>query len=234
MDQEDESNRDNFTINCNAEDKSLARKEIAKTEVERLCKKVKRGIIYLSTIPKYMNVTMIREMFSDYGQVGRVYLQLADNEAHSMKHKKKSKKAVKDFTEGWIEFESKKVAKFVAQTLNNTQVSTRKKSKFYDVVWNIKYLPRFKWIHLSERLAYERAVHKQRLLTEIAQAKREVNFFSYNVEKSKKLRKKKERGEEKPFKLPEVKQRETDNEIRNRKAKTHIEDRTEFLKSIFG
>lgn len=38
----------------------------------------KRGIIYLSTIPLYMNVTKIREVFSEFGKVGRVYLQLAD------------------------------------------------------------------------------------------------------------------------------------------------------------
>lgn len=88
---------------------------------------------------------------------------------------------------------------------------------------------------MSERLAYERAVHKQRLLTEIAQAKREVNFFSYNVDRSKKLRRKHELGEETMFELPEVKQRDTDSEIRNRKAETErVEDRTEFLKSIFG
>lgn len=93
---------------------------------------------------------------------------------------------------------------------------------------------RFKWVHLCERLAYERAVHKQRLLAEIAQAKREVNFFSHNVDRSKKLRKKQEQGEEVSFTLPEVKQRDTDGEIRSRKAKTQEEDRTEFLKSIFG
>lgn len=44
----------------------------------RLKKKKKRGIIYLSTIPKYMNVIKIRETFATYGKVGRVYLQLAD------------------------------------------------------------------------------------------------------------------------------------------------------------
>lgn len=88
---------------------------------------------------------------------------------------------------------------------------------------------------MSERLAYERAVHKQRLLTEIAQAKREVNFFSYNVDRSKKLLKKQKQGEETTFKLPEIKQRDTESEIRNRKAeKIDAEDRTEFLKSIFG
>lgn len=102
----------------------------------------------------------------------------------------------------------------------------------YYLHFNFSY--RFKWIHLSERLAYERAVHKQRLLTEIAQAKREVNFFSYNVDRSKKLRKKHEQGEETAFELPEVKQRETDSEIRNKKAEAQVQDRTEFLKSIFG
>ena len=29
--------------------------------------------------------------------------------------------------------------------------------------------PRFKWVHLSERLAYEAAVRQQRLRTEISQ-----------------------------------------------------------------
>lgn len=88
---------------------------------------------------------------------------------------------------------------------------------------------------MSERLAYERAVHKQRLLTEIAQAKREVNFFSYNVDRSKKLLKKHKQGEETTFELHEVKQRDADSEIRSRKAeKIDIEDRTDFLKSIFG
>lgn len=35
----------------------------------------KRGIVFLSTIPPYMNVAKIREIFSKYGEVGRIYLQ---------------------------------------------------------------------------------------------------------------------------------------------------------------
>lgn len=42
-------------------------------------KKRKRGIVYLSSIPKYMNIAKIRELFSVYGKIGRVYLQLAEN-----------------------------------------------------------------------------------------------------------------------------------------------------------
>lgn len=42
-------------------------------------KKRKRGIVYLSSIPKYMNIAKIRELFSVYGKIGRIYLQLAEN-----------------------------------------------------------------------------------------------------------------------------------------------------------
>lgn len=35
----------------------------------------KRGIIYLSTIPPYMNVAKVREIFNQFGEVGRIYLQ---------------------------------------------------------------------------------------------------------------------------------------------------------------
>lgn len=95
---------------------------------------------------------------------------------------------------------------------------------------------RFKWTHLSERLAYERAVHKQRLRAEIAQAKREVNFFSHNVDRSKKLKIKAEKGEKSNFVIPEIKQRETDQEIRQKKNQLQNEDRKQFLTklTVFG
>ncbi|XP_043499627.1 activator of basal transcription 1-like isoform X2 [Polistes fuscatus] len=198
------------------------------TQEVKSVKKKKSGIIYLSSIPKYMNIIMVREMFSTYGKVGRVYLQLAENQSG------KKRNPIKHFTEGWVEFESKRVAKYVAATLNNKQISMRKKSKFFDVIWNIKYLPRFKWIHLSERLAYERAVHKQRLQTEIAQAKRETNYISNNIDRSKKLSKKKVEGNTTNFILPKIKQRDTDAEIRNMKGETEPQNRDEIFKSLFS
>lgn len=90
-----------------------------------------------------------------------------------------------------MEYQKKKVAKLVAAKLNNTKIGTRKRSRYYDMIWNIKYIPRFKWIHLSERLAYERAALKQRLRAEISQAKKEAHYLQTNVEKSKKMKKKK-------------------------------------------
>lgn len=67
--------------NCDSE-KKRGQSEEKDTNVNNTVKpgkKLKRGIIYLSTIPKFMNVTMIREIFSEYGQLGRVYLQLDEN-----------------------------------------------------------------------------------------------------------------------------------------------------------
>lgn len=40
-------------------------------------KVLKKGIVYLSTIPPFMNVTKISEIMRQYGEVGRVFLQPA-------------------------------------------------------------------------------------------------------------------------------------------------------------
>lgn len=50
----------------------------------------------------------------------------------------------------------------------------------------MKYLHGFKWAHLNERLAYERAAHSQRMRAEISQAKREANFYIQNAERTQK------------------------------------------------
>jgi len=143
-------------------------------------KKRKPGIIYLSSIPIGYNVSRTTGFFSQFGRVGRVFLQ------PDLKERNKRKdKLARNFTEGWIEFISKRVAKEVATNLNMTQVGGKKRSKSHDINWNIKYLPGFKWTNLSERLAYEKAVHQQRMRTEISQAKRETDYFRANVEKSK-------------------------------------------------
>lgn len=42
----------------------------------RVLKLKKRGIIYLSSIPPLMTVAKVRDIFGQYGELGRVYLQL--------------------------------------------------------------------------------------------------------------------------------------------------------------
>lgn len=106
-----------------------------------------------------------------------------------MTKKANKKKKNVTFTEGWVEFEKKKVAKWVAENINATAISTKKGSKFCDMLWSLKYLPGFKWIHLSERLTYERAVHHQKLQIATSKARKEANFFQNNLDKSESLKK---------------------------------------------
>jgi len=72
---------------------------------------------------------------------------------------------------------------------SHLSIGGKKGSFYHDDIWTIRYLPKFKWNHLTERLAMEKAEKRRRLRAEIAQAKRENNLFLQNVEKSKRMKK---------------------------------------------
>lgn len=140
--------------------------------------------------------------------------------------KPKKKKVSNKFIEGWIEFERKSVAKKVASLLNNTQVNTRKKSKQYDCMWNVKYLPNFKWTHLHERLAYEKTARRQKLRAEIQLAKKKTNFFTINLDKHVK---------NKRFVNKDLTENmNKDIKEDNAEDSVDVEERQEFLKSLFS
>ena len=58
----------------------------------------------------------------------------------------------RNFIEGWVEFHDKRVAKTVALMLNNTPIGGKKRSYYHDDLWNIKYLSKFRWTHLTEKI----------------------------------------------------------------------------------
>jgi len=60
-------------------------------------------------------------------------------------------------------------------------------------LWNLKYLHKFKWSHLTEKVAYERRVREQKLRVEMMQARRENAAYAEMVETGKKLDKIEER-----------------------------------------
>eukprot|EP00095_Tigriopus_kingsejongensis_P000619 maker-scaffold275_size226830-snap-gene-0.24 protein:Tk00619 transcript:maker-scaffold275_size226830-snap-gene-0.24-mRNA-1 annotation:"activator of basal transcription 1" len=172
------------------------------------------------------NVTRTTEFFSAYGQIGRVFLQPDQAE------KSKEKVALR-FTEGWIEFMSKRVAKDVAENVNCTPVGGKKKAQTHDIIWNIKYLPRFKWSHLTERLNYEKATHHQKMRTEISAAKKEADFFKRKVDMSNKRKYSKKAPakaeEDQPAAAShsryEFRLKQTDDEIRRQKQEKSDESR---------
>ncbi|KAG0000879.1 RNA-binding ATPase activator esf2 [Entomortierella chlamydospora] len=147
----------------------------------------KTGIVYLSKIPPFMKPVKLRHLLGQFGELGRVYLAPEDAKV-AARRKKYGGNKKQNFTEGWVEFLDKTVAKQVAKSLNTTIIGGNKNSYYHDDMWNIKYLPKFKWDHLTERIAYENASRAQRLQAEISQAKRENKFILNNIEKSKMIK----------------------------------------------
>lgn len=157
---------------------------------ERLMKKAaeadNRGVCYLSRIPPHMDPRTLRKILSQYGEIGRVYLLPSGGAAAGGNAKKTSSRRTHDqaYSEGWVEFARKGVAKRVANMLNGEQVGGRKRSSFYYDLWNIKYLSKFKWDDLTGETAYKSAIREQKLALEIAAAKRERDFYLNRVDQS--------------------------------------------------
>jgi len=144
----------------------------------------KTGVVYLSKIPPFMKPIKLRHLLSRYAKIGRIYLAAEDDKvAH--RRKKYGGNRKRNYTEGWVEFLDKREAKLVVNHLNNHIIGGKKSSWYHDDIWNMKYLHGFKWIHLTERIAYEKAVRAQKLKAEMAQASRESNVILRNVEKAK-------------------------------------------------
>jgi len=65
------------------------------------------GVIYISRIPPGMQPTKVRHLMSQYGEVGRVYLQKEDPKRAYLRRKYTTTKKP-HYTEGWVEFKDKK------------------------------------------------------------------------------------------------------------------------------
>lgn len=160
----------------------------------------KRGILYLSRVPPRMGPAKVKTLLSDFGPITRIYL-VEEDKTIRKKRRKMGGSSGKRYTEGWIEFESKKVAKLVAETINMSRITNHKGSIHYDDIWNVKYLKGFKWSHLTEKVAYERRVREQKLRVEMMEVKRENAAYVAQVEKGKRLdyidERRKKRGDDK-------------------------------------
>jgi hypothetical protein len=146
----------------------------------------KRGVLYIARIPPRMGPSKVKTLLSEFGVVTRVYLEEEDKAARKRRQRATgSKSGGKRYKEGWVEYEDKKVAKRVAESLNNTAITNHKRSVHYGDLWNLKYLPKFKWDHLTEKVAYERRVREQKLRIEMIHARRENQAYSDLVEAGK-------------------------------------------------
>lgn len=175
----------------------------------------KFGIIYLSYVPEGLNVKILREIMETFGEVGRIYLE---PEKNNKKHR--------TYVEGWIEFQKKRVAKLVAKTLNGTALKYgRKHCKMNGQMWSIKYLHKFKWVHLTEQLALDKAVRDKKRRFELSQTKKQVDFYQKMIERSKTRRKPSSQSNNNEVKILRQKRPQSD-------GKNEFSDE-ELLSSIF-
>lgn len=127
------------------------------------------GVVYLGRVPPYMKPAKVKHLLSQFGEVSRVYL--AEEDASVAKKRRKEGKK-KCYVEGWIEFAQKKIAKRVAASLNNTPMGGKKRGHYAHDLWNLRYLKGFKWVHLTEKIAYERRVMGQQLRMRVADSQK--------------------------------------------------------------
>ncbi|CAI5736324.1 unnamed protein product [Hyaloperonospora brassicae] len=144
----------------------------------------RRGVVYLARVPPHMKPEKVRSLLTKYGTVNRIYLVPEDKTLHKKRVSAGGNRRLQ-YTEGWIEFEDKKVAKRVATMLNTTPIGGRKRDYYHDDMWNLKYLRGFKWAHLTEKVAYENRMRDQKLRVAIAQHKKENERYLERVEQAK-------------------------------------------------
>jgi ESF2/ABP1 family protein len=115
-----------------------------------------------------MNPTSLRKLMENrFEGVERIYMEQEKEHVHKNRVKSGGNKKLK-YTEGWVEFKDKKIAKTCALMLNNNNIGGKKRHNlFYDDIWNIQYLSKFKWSHLTEKLVYDQKMREQRLKTEM-------------------------------------------------------------------
>jgi ESF2/ABP1 family protein len=189
---EDDDDESPMVNDASGEKKRKIHKLSMKTTEDFNEKLKQRGVIYVARIPPRMTPTKLKTILSDFGEVTRVFCQEEDAAARK-RRRKLSGNGSKRYTEGWVEYASKKVAKHVAAALHQQSISNYKRSPHYGDLWNLKYLPKFQWSHLTEKVAYERRVREQKLRLETMQAKRETASYKKLLETGKMLDKIEER-----------------------------------------
>lgn len=59
-----------------SEDENVAAQKEKHSKVSKMeTKEIESGIIYLSRIPTLMTVKKVRQIFEQYGEIGRIFLQ---------------------------------------------------------------------------------------------------------------------------------------------------------------
>ncbi|WWC69720.1 uncharacterized protein I206_103663 [Kwoniella pini CBS 10737] len=195
----EETNKNQASSSSSKLDKGGNENDIEDKEKEVSKKKKKKskdltpGIVYISRLPPGMTPQKVRHLMGRWGEIGKVYAQRRDTPSgyNPNTNQKKQKHQSANYSEAWVEFLDKTVAKTVSSMLNAQVIGGKKGDKWRDDIWTMKYLSGFKWEMLGEQMAYERQAHQARLRTEITRSKAEQSEYLKNVELARVLDKRK-------------------------------------------
>jgi len=179
----------------------------------------RKGIVYVASMPGFMQPSKLRHLMEQYGEIGRTYCKPEEN-INWMQRKKTGGSYKRKFVEAWVEYKDRSVAKRVAMMLNATPIGGKRRNFYYHDLWNLKYLPKMKWHQLHENEIYDRRVRKARLEQRMTQARRETNYFLENVHKAKTHQKIKERKAQKAGLSDPGKVQDLHQDNKESKAKT--------------
>lgn len=158
-----------------------------KEDLPLITKQGKKGVVYIRRIPPFMNVAILRQYMTQFGQVGRIYL--APEDQIRRKNRILAGGSNRDmFIDGWVEFEKKSVAKMVGNHLNNQPVGGKKRHNLWrDDLWSLRYLPKFKWHNLIDWREEKRRSRTARKTADLLQMKRENVYYLNQVDKKRKI-----------------------------------------------
>jgi ESF2/ABP1 family protein len=203
-DHDPEGTRDDLAITQMRKSPNAARKKenttaTARDKQKSTKKKAKEketppGVVYLSSLPPYLKPSALRNLLSQRGFVPITRLFLSPASKHKSSSKKNSRQL---YTEGWIEFASKKTARRCSETLNAQVIGGKKGGFYHDDVWNMKYLRGMRWEELMAGVREEKREMEGRRDEERRNIMRDTKRFVEGVEEGRRIQGMKRKKESK-------------------------------------
>jgi len=131
-----------------------------------------------------LQVKILIERSVPESEVTRLYL-VPEDSALARRRKKLGGQRGTNYTEGWIEFATRRQARRCEAMLHMRRIGGKKRSHYRDDTWTLKYLKHFTWSHLTEKKAYERRVREHKLRLEMVAAKKQNEEFRGLVDQHK-------------------------------------------------
>ncbi|KAJ5488667.1 Pre-rRNA-processing protein esf2 [Penicillium diatomitis] len=161
-------------------------KKVLSTKLLKKPKKDKSGVVYLSSLPPYLKPFALKNIMEKrgFGPIRKVFFAPLVPSNSSSQRKSNKRKL---YSEGWIEFESKKTARLAAEAMNARPLGGPKGMYYRDDVINMRYLSGFKWADLMETVQRERSERESKQRMADIRARKEEKVFLAGVEAGRRL-----------------------------------------------